>query len=78
MKLLNEILYIRCSALGLGFTKPRTTIVIAIMKLYIGLIRLKTAILQLIRHNIEATLLEIGFSKFLYYIETKYRYWIPT
>ena len=52
-----------CSALGLGFTKLRTTgngnnEVICRIQL------VKTATSQLIRHNIEAMFLEIGIPKF--------------
>ena len=50
-----------CGALGLGFTKLRTAVVIVIMKLCIGL---KIVTSQLIRHNIEAILLKIGILKF--------------
>ena len=56
----------RHSILSLGFTKLIMAVVIVIMKSHIGHIHLKTATLQLIRYNIEATLLEIGLPNFLY------------
>ena len=72
IKILNEVLYMRRNAFGLGFIKLTTVVAMAIMKSFISHCRLQTEICNLIKFNIEAKMLETGIPMFPYQMDSKY------
>ena len=71
-KIQNKVLYMRRNAFGLGFIKPTTAVTMAIMKLFISYCQLQTETCNLIKFNIEATMLEASIPKFSCQIDSKY------
>ena len=59
-KLPRDILYARRSALGVGLILPETAIAIATLKLYIGNVRMKSNVVDMIELNEQYSYVECG------------------